>query len=150
MTHRRLDHDRDMAIAVWIVRIFMVVVFAIIAWTAVYLLTEFGQEVRAWTSEDVEAGTFWPRHCEDDRYSAECTGTFVPTGGGEPAEVRYRGDLDSLRPQEALRLPGEDRVYLVADGLVNSRTVFIGVLLLGALMHGIYWLVKRPRASARS
>ena len=146
MTDSRLGDDKDTAIAVVIVRGLMVVVFLIIAAAAVYMGGQAWLEIRTHTSDAAQTGIFTPKHCENDRYSAECTGTFRPQGG-TPQPALYKGDLDSLTPQRALRLPGHEQVFLVATGPISSRVMLVGFLFVAALVGGGFWLVKRRSAA---
>ena len=142
------QRDRETTIAVLIVRIFVVAVFAVIAAVAVYMGGQAWEEIRVHTSDAAQTGVFFPEHCECDRYSAECTGTFRSQGGvAEPAF--YRGDLDSLDPRRAIRLPGHEQVFLVGTGPISGRVILVGVLFFGALAYGIFWLVQRLRTVGR-
>lgn len=144
MTDGRLREDNDTAIAAVVVRVFLVVVFLIIAAVAVYMGSQAWLEIRTHTSDTAQTGMFVPKHCEQDRYSAQCTGTFRPQGG-TPQPAIYQGDLDSLAPQRALRLPGHEQVFLVATGPISTRRMLVAFVFLAALGYGVCWLVKRLR-----
>ena len=58
------QRDRETAIAVLIVRIFVVAVFAVIAAVAVYMGRQAWEEMRVHTSDAAQTGVFFPEHCD--------------------------------------------------------------------------------------
>jgi hypothetical protein len=95
---------------------FYAAVFDPIAW-AIFLYPgwRIRQEWEATHSPHAPRGAFMAERCESSRYSASCTGTFMPAGTGRRLPRTYHGDLDALGPHSAATMPDSGSVWLIGE-----------------------------------